>query len=150
MSEKKLQDYLHFYLGCEVFWGDETSPHSGTLVGMNGINTKNNYRAEIRIKQTAENSYYSITPLVSQCKIILRPLSDMTEEEVKWVYRKIHTHPLSYEAKRAIEHLVIRISEGTLGTDAELYFYLLGQRFDLFGLIEAGLAIDKTKITSSI
>lgn len=68
--------------------------------------------------------------LYGEFKPILRPLSSMTEEENKerfneW-YLKEENTPLERNA-REIK-------------------YLLSKHFDLFGLIDAGLAIDKTKL----
>ena len=61
-------------------------------------------------------------------KLILRPLSDMTEEE-KNEYLLIGT-----DSSTRFEHNARRTQ------------YLLSKGFDLFGLIDAGLAIDKTKL----
>ena len=57
-------------------------------------------------------------------KLILRPLNDMTDEEEKESGDNPET---VFEAAEQIE-------------------YLLSKHFDLFGLIEAGLAIDKTTL----
>lgn len=58
---------------------------------------------------------------IEDIKPILRPLSDMTDKESK-------------------HHANI------LKGDTESIRYLLSKGFDLFGLIQAGLAIDKTKV----
>lgn len=59
---------------------------------------------------------------------ILRPLYDITEDE-----------------ESETQHLVNEIGFGyELG--AQITVYLLSRQFDLFGWIDAGLAIDKTKL----
>jgi hypothetical protein len=59
--------------------------------------------------------------------LILRPLSDMTDEE------------------RA-EAFTIKGKNAFVEFEAETTKFLLSKHFDLFGLIEAGLAIDKTTL----
>lgn len=71
-------------------------------------------------------------------KPTLRPLSDMTEEERKEV-----------EFKREILYDIHERNSkdpDTLIMCGDITKYLLKQGFDLFGLIEAGLAIDKTTL----
>lgn len=63
-------------------------------------------------------------------KPILRPLSDMTEEEEMEVQYLVDIQGFGYDA--------------LIG--AKITQYLLSRHFDLFGWIEAGLAIDKTKL----
>lgn len=63
-------------------------------------------------------------------KPILRPLSDMTEEESNEVQCAVDKNGIGFYPT---EH-------------AEIVRYLLSLQFDLFGWIDAGLAIDKTKL----
>jgi hypothetical protein len=67
-------------------------------------------------------------------KLPLRPLSDMTEDEMT----KIEKFYGKYAGKGLEERL---------NTDAEITRYLLSKHFDLFNLIPERLALDKTKIT---
>jgi hypothetical protein len=62
-------------------------------------------------------------------KPILRPFSDMTEEENEYVQSIVNRAGLGYSAKYA----------------AEITAYLASRHFDLFGWIEQGLAIAATK-----
>lgn len=62
-------------------------------------------------------------------KLILRPLSDMTEEEMIEVDVDVPNILSEYEKLRPTA-----------------FSFLLSKGFDLFGLIDAGLAIDKTKL----
>ena len=85
-------------------------------------------------------------------KPILRPLSDMTEDEARNVY-KITTgedYPAN-DAKSEVfavqdeEFLSAQMEIGAMMGQPAVWRYLLSRHFDLFGWIEAGLAIDKTK-----
>jgi len=64
-------------------------------------------------------------------KPILRPLSDITEEDMEEKDRIFERH---VGAKYAM-----------IMATADFCKYLLSRHFDLFGWIESGLAIDKTK-----
>lgn len=81
-----------------------------------------------------ENSI--LKPVINVCtginriKPILRPLSDMTEEEEAEYLQIVFSHEHSNTMRN-------------LSKDAEGVKYLLSKGFDLFGLIEEGLAIGK-------
>ncbi len=98
-----IKDYLHLYLGCDML-------------------------------DISDNSTYTLHPEMLYASIkdgdkpILRPLSDMTEDESEFVA------DAAWQGKP------------TIYMNAEITAYLLSKHFDLFGLIEAGLAIDKTKL----
>jgi hypothetical protein len=68
---------------------------------------------------------------VRHCQPILRPLSDMTEEE-----------------RDERSEFIDRIEKpgNSIEVDAKLTKFLIGKQFDVFRWIEKGLAIDKTKI----
>ncbi len=108
---KKIQDYLHLYLGCEyimryVDW------HPGVW--------------SVPVKLTGKRLDDLINDAsVEKILLCLRTLSDMTEDE-----------------KKALK--LTRTAE-----TPEAFRGLLSRHFDLFGLIEAGLAIDKTKMKQS-
>lgn len=99
--------------------------------------------------------YRSIRP-------ILRPLSDITEEEkiemikakhpslkIKSaiIYNEFYTAKVDYFSEYSNDWLP-SVVNGFLGP--EQFKYLISKRFDLFGYIEKGLAIDKTKINETI
>lgn len=69
-------------------------------------------------------------------KPILRPLSDIT----------------TYEKEMAVDPMLYGLSHCLPSTQilqsAELVRFLLSKQFDIFGLIESGLAIDKTLLKS--
>lgn len=115
MSEKKIEDYLHLYLGCECICTNERDIQTLTCV------------------EPVMKKAWMITGIsyhIDVVKPILRPLSDMTEEE-----------------NTICNEFVIGCSANDNPNPmywTPLQFnYLLKQHFDLFGLIDAGLAIKK-------
>lgn len=124
--EKKIEDYLHLYYGCQAqfdkcdyYLVHNMSIHNGEVHKLSGWLIAHILKC---------NGYVIAKPL-------LRPLSDMTEEE-------------------ADEHDALEEQFDESNTDnkagaivtwaAESTRWCLSKGFDLFGLIESGLAI-KTK-----
>lgn len=102
---------------------------SYTLCGFMPYKAKSkNPSDEIRLIVRSNENDYDEFPLDEHVKIILRPLSDMRDEEKFGKPGKSGEYPdkeiFSFEHTR----------------------YLLSKHFDLFGLIEAGIAIDKTTL----
>jgi hypothetical protein len=97
-------------------------------------------------------------------KILLRSLSDMTEEEKIELIRVEHplsTHPilidvhlmgttLFFGAKDKKMRHFQTFNIGINGYTANEFVYLLSKYFDLFGLIESNLALDKTKLPTEV
>lgn len=145
---KKIEDYLHLYLGCEVICTDETASSDYEYYGRRG-----------KVTGLLLSKY-------STCKwsLLLRPLSSMTEEEAIELVKLSESesygdHPAvrKYETYRNnFGQLVLSWGEGLreknipeekkIFTPEEMRL-LLKYNFDLFSLIPAGLALDKTKIT---
>jgi hypothetical protein len=133
--EKNIKDYLHLYLGCECRPLDNTK--QGWLMG-------------IRIMQGVENAFLqydlnsteNLIPFkLNELKPILRPLSDMSDEE-----------NLEFGGLWAFAETYIPDIEDThdpYEIEPEAFRFLLSEHFDLFGLIEAGLAIDKTTLNKT-
>lgn len=118
-----IKDYLHLYLGCSV-----SVEHDAIMNGephVMAINAGNLFAISYKYKNT---------------KLILRKLSSMTEEEFKEAQR---CHPKT-------ERWVIMgdiDKGGAVDFDSWSPYstrYLLSKGFDLFGLIDSGLAIEKT------
>lgn len=114
--EKKIRDYAHLYIGCQCRW----ILRSPGGLGLQKIN-------------------YFTLPDASWLlnregfKLLLRPLFDITavEQNEWWAIDLPKDDTIFlYESQR-----------NALRTQ-----YLLSKGFDLFGLIEAGLALDKTKL----
>lgn len=94
---------------------------------------------------SVEQGLYEVKP-------ILRPLSDMTEDEARSVWGKCYGD--DFGDGECLLHLIATVDSDERN-DSEFdvllgypdgWRYLLSRHFDLFGWIEAGLAIDKTKI----
>jgi hypothetical protein len=73
-------------------------------------------------------------------KLSLRPLSDMTEGEMEECGNMIY----DFSNDEVLAKWEWQYFE--TGLDAEQFNWLLSKHFDLFGLIDAGLAIDKTTL----
>ena len=94
---------------------------------------------------SVEQGLYEVKP-------ILRPLSDMTEDEARSVWGKCYGD--DFGDGECLLHLIATVDSDERN-DSEFdvllgypdgWRYLLSRHFDLFGWIAAGLAIDKTKI----
>jgi len=157
--KKDIKDYLHLYLGCEIQGNYMDEPCKGYLTGIG------EYQAEIQFivngnaeEEPAYNRYSEVKP-------ILRTLSDMTEDEKLWWFNSVNDGKRKLVESEWVSELNGKACEPhwTLWTDdykigrmgytvginnsfkPEQFFWLLSKHFDLFGLIEAGMAIDKTK-----
>lgn len=136
----ELIEVIHFYLGCPIIGTyHDQSGSKGFLTGV----TNGGHECEIQFIlqdgiNAAEDPEYNLT---SEVKPILRKLEDMTEEEKKVV---------GFDAYGVLRNNVYPGETKPL-TGAELNFrwiatqfdYMVKQRFDIFGLIPAGLAIDE-------
>ena len=118
---KELKDYLHLYLGCKVEYGYEETKRIGTLVGKDDL-----VGWQVNTYKVLAPYQYVRDELI---KPILRPLSDMTEDEknnLSWEWK------VDYDFKPIFR--------------PDQFLFLLSKNFDLFGLIESGLAIDITTL----
>jgi len=147
---KDITNYLHLYLGCEVEYIGITNGkqlaedkkankdnifYVSNIAEIKGIkrgilkhieyDVKGNFR-RCKIGRKGLQSHYGS----ERFKLLLRPLSDMTEKE-----------------KQIALHIGLSESDTWIG-GAKRTDYLLKQGFDLFNLIPEGLAIDKTKLNS--
>jgi hypothetical protein len=165
---KHLRDYLHFYLGCEaeVKRKNDNQPHIGRICEITKDSNHGDWvdvRFENVITVTSMNwerstsnfhhyfiGYDSIRP-------ILRPLSDMTDEEIKQVAWLLHRFkPEDIRGKDNVGNIKVTNKSPFYywinvrqHLNADTCIYLLSKGFDLFELIESGLAIDKTVYLSS-
>jgi len=113
---KEIKDYyLHLYLGCEFYLSEAKNDfvHIDRPMGVWDLSQNEKYEDRI-------------------IKPILRPLSDMTEEEQSEVNFRDINAAWAYTNEEVWSFEQVR--------------YLLSKHFDLFGLIESGLAIDSTTI----
>ncbi len=147
----KIENYLHLYKGCLVL-----GIKSGEIAPLNIIDEK------------VEAIAYS-----GQIKLLLRPFSDLQKEEMIELWNSIFWYKFTANCRvqridknttssdprwvlmAGVERLGIE-DNGTVWADCDLSHYkhnqhevtrwFLSKHFDLFGLIKAELAIDKTTL----
>jgi len=157
---KDLKDYLHFYIGCRVQLTINPNSAISSVLVADIVSINTGKYITLRYKGS-KNYLVSKYPYpFSQIKLILRRLSSMTEVEAIEIC-KIETNPNRYEAIEIFEIKTDSIwyMDGSkwYGDGVEdyndLYIYfnqltpeqfkkLIEMGFDLFGLIDSGLAID--------
>lgn len=154
VRQREIKDYLHLYLGCEMQYSTHHEPQYETYT--------------LTIEGLKEAIEFEDSP-------ILRPLWQLTDEEYAvinqhgfggastkeiWLdqFEKFEERPAPGQGKKnkVTNPKMIR-SKVRVGLQLRFYTfapetfrYLLSQGFDLFGLIEEGLAIDKTKSQGKI
>lgn len=145
---KDIKDYLHLYLGCEC--------RCYSLSDSNGWIDR--VTPELLIQIDDEDSG------INGLCLILRPLSDMTEEEAieicktvvdEFRHDVIDIFEITKDRIWYIDGQVWGWDGGSEIIDKYFYFHemppevmriLLSKGFDLFNLINEGLAIDATKM----
>jgi hypothetical protein len=130
---KQIKDYLHLYLGCYAI-----AP-TGTRVYVEGVFWRD---CDLYAKILIQDRNSDINGVDGNCpaynlKPILLPLSSMTIEEAK-----AHLNFNCMETKGAITDVYEVAAAQTK--------YLLSKQFDLFGLIDDGLAVDATQISNRV
>lgn len=141
---KKIEDYLPYHIGCECMFLNMKGVVTHKLLASDNIGHKN-----------------LIRPL-------LRPLSSMTEEDCpdwlkEWmpdgynvfIQRSANNYVVEIDSKASDGYCLTIHTDGSMSCEckdngeqygyrgAEIFKHLLSKDFDLFGLIDAGLAIDK-------
>jgi hypothetical protein len=174
--EKKIEDYLHLYLGCLVI----TTIGEGQLVSIT-----HDEAIYCKVVYGVMGPDFDDNHLVEDTKPILRPLSDITDNEIdelasvllgkethcyskwrskegdyilaEWKKEKPHapldekyeymTMGMSINENFVIHHKWDYHNSGGVGTTNEplhnhneITRYLLSKHFDIFGLIDSGLA----------
>jgi hypothetical protein len=142
--EKNIKDYLHLYLGCECIgyshFKDESTGQNIEVPLKRKIVGVTQYGVEL------EGGTFS----VAYVKPILRPLSDMTEEEkVELFTLNFGNHRFTNFGYDSIECIIladkderIRVGLSSNSMGANAFLFCLTRGFDLFGLLESGLAIN--------
>lgn len=156
----KFKDLVNLYIGCNVSIKEEQyKGGSLVLIGICDMGCQ--------VEDTGIKITFYVNP--EHVKPLLRPISDMTEEEMKEMYRLVFnrsfigdnvTHrDIGKKEERwvlwsGVERLFI-YKDGDVGADSNLHNYhvhapsivkyQLSKHFDLFGLIESGQAINITK-----
>lgn len=119
---------LSLYLGCYAMHGNQK-------IHVSGVNINSEFIQNIICEETIP---------IKDIKLILRPLSSMTEEEKK-EYRKVSsackTDNILPEIK--VSHI---LQEHQSERGVKTTIWLLSKGFDLFNLIESNLALDSSKL----
>lgn len=142
--EKKIEDYLHLYLGCKVQYVFTTrTNHQETRIGiLDGIKSNGAVSLGIVVSQTHWDEYrlYKLKPL-------LRPLSSMTVKEICTIFNEAFAPSFATDNIKAVSGSLFGLHKliSEYG-DFDSIQKLLKLGFDLFGLIDAGLAIDSTNL----
>lgn len=145
---KELKDYLPFYIGCECVTPDGVMIFNCLNVNDNRNNVwfycrwndkKNCYEPKKNAEVLLKSSCVGKSFKYSEIKLILRSLSDMTKKEQE-EYDGIDNFQIEF----CSDEQALRME-----CEAEKTQFLLSKRFDLFGLIEAGLAIDSTTLKTA-
>lgn len=117
MESKKISDYLHLYLGAEIYYPETKEISTSCWTHILDLATS---------KKRGEEWNPSFI-------LVLRSLSDMTEEDYAFIndgYNNSNKHS----------------RYGSYYWESEQTRYLLSKHFDLFDLIPSGLAIDKNTL----
>jgi hypothetical protein len=116
---KEIKDYLHLYIGCRVRYTGMANDRILTATWLGSL-----------IKT---NAWQNIKP-------ILRPLPTMTKKEAKknGFWSTIHNMIVGVNERHVRYNLY----------SAKQIIWLLSEGFDIFGLIESGLAIDKNELNN--
>jgi hypothetical protein len=158
--EKKLKDYLHLYLGCQLLVIE-----TGDTVSFDEIDTTSLWQVWTKDRKYITTGGNGFT--YEEIKPILRPLDTMTEEEMKdfigWDKINEMYKEVSFEKRKlgievnygidtgeGIEHQSHTICFYELS--ATQFLWLLKNHFDIFSLIPSNLALpqSETKNASNI
>jgi hypothetical protein len=162
---KELKDYLHLYLGCRI---KSKGGNFGDLISVSNDGMSIVVYDKDKINDPRGLCIYSDWLLP-----ILRPLSDMTDKEGEeffgdvmnfrgqfqfhygFKYRYEEGFHCIYDNATDKWYTIIKPDANGLPVfnctySMEDTLWLLSKHFDLFGLIESGLAIDKTTLKEKI
>lgn len=156
--ETKFKDVAHLYLGCEL----DTDCHGQGIQGHMPISFK-----ELDADNLATILYQlSNDDWGHYCKPILRPLSDMQPKEAEEYFKIENSRDgvsgfVSAKGNILVNwyndngwgtttadgnEMIVKQNKLIKNPSANQFVYLLSKHFDLFGLIESGEAVDKTKL----
>lgn len=150
---KEIKDYLHLYLGCEVIYKDEHYNLTGVSKPYKSTDTT---FGDFSIRPT-EGGFRSIIHSMTNfddIKLVLRKLSDMTEGELRELTPIIAPDRIfsDKDYQRALEGIkekgisAINFDDNEPIIVFEFTRWALSKGFDLFNLINEGLAIDKSTL----
>jgi hypothetical protein len=129
-----IKDYIHLYIGCECLY-DWTYYNETDLFG----------KVTSKIIEDVRSPHLSGAS--TNVRPLLRPLSDMTEEEFKERFYDSMREDLFDDTLQMQHEEAKRWAHDACHYPEDLR-WLLSKGFDLFGLIAAGFALDKTTYQS--
>jgi hypothetical protein len=138
----KLQDVIHYYIGCNL---GTHEMKIGKLIGIDKKEPHSTYYVkEFRhgCVEKADDLHWNSD--LGNLRPILRRLEDMTEEEAKFILENYSFCSVDMPMNK--KKFAIEIAK-RLVNQIPVAHYLLTQHFDLFNLIDAGLAVDQKTIT---
>lgn len=161
----EFKDVAHLYLGCEF----KTAVFDGGIFEIDGVTKSEVERDEVIIISGGSEFY------ATETQPILRPLSDMTEQEFIELFKLCSLFDLSDctfefgDSERFINaefngRIVdcIQIVSGDcvmmmnndrtfspVNPQSQCFLFFLSKHFDLFGLIKSGQAIDATTLKAN-
>ena len=124
--KQQLKDYAHLYIGCQIELNESrfTEHQEDRIFTLEGVAGNRFCVAELG------NYWYEMDHYKngeSHDKLVLRPTTHITTAE----RMERGTHILKFDSRYL---------------EAEYNKWMINKGFDMFGLIAAGLAIDKTKL----
>ncbi len=161
--KKELKDYIHYYLGCPLnILTGQYSHYVGAKV--TGVHNDLVYFEDQPLG--SKEKYYGNCG-IDNVQLLLRQLSDMTDEEaiavaklgeplIEYTHEEIDVIRDSYMIQvlwsddGEPHRFMIQLRKKFLTHQTPIYnyqyitAYLIKQGFDMFDLIEAGLAVEKT------
>lgn len=134
--KKEIKDYLHFYMGSDLNF-KITKIETGLIT----IDKMTSLSEDCVCFSDSPDIYFDdVSFNETSCKPILRQLNDITKEE-KEVASKLCGVVNLFNNKNKDEKF------NYVKHEAEHIAYLLKQGFDVFDLIEDGLAVDEKTLT---
>lgn len=126
---KHLAPYLPY--GLKIWW-EQPEEHKSSIFKLSEKSEEREMSVVTMIAMVQGNEHY---------KPILRPLTDLTKEELN------NLHPLIDDGQfKSLVNISIKYTESCLSDYLDIYNYLLSHHFDVFGLIDKGLAIPMSEI----
>jgi hypothetical protein len=166
---KKIEDYLHFYLPVKVELNNGGGKvYNRTAVAVGNMDNEYKY-VTLRMGEGVKAFTHSILfSEPNRVKPILRPLHDMTEEEAILLFKKVSLFDLSEcefefgenystwinanfkgriidSIKFVGDNVEMMNNDGTfsaINPIHSVFEFYLSKGFDLFGLIDEGLAVN--------
>lgn len=137
---------IALYIGCECKMLHHSGWVGAKLIGI----IDGSPVCQARDANGIDLPHTSVCDSVEGVKLILRPLSSMTEDEA-WELAEIYTGEKITYVRIGSGQIIFNYLEGTevqencfdiLSVSPNSFLYLLSKSFDLFGLIESGLAVE--------